>query len=123
MVLGMISQKTRINIVTKNVDSAAPQLGPNTLTSITVTKLEIATFTKLLPINMAATIRSSLVIRRKTELAPFIPLSAKCLARILFREIWEASAAEKKKEKTANAIRIITIGMEKSMCIKIVYGY
>ena len=82
-----------------------------------VAMLEIIIFTRLLPMSIAATTLSNLVIRRRALEAPLTPLSARCLARILFKAISEVSEAEKKKENTANTAMAIKVGTDKNVCI------
>ena len=116
-VFGLISQKINTKTVMPKVAITTPQLAPNMPMQITVAKLDIAIFTKLLPINIAATTLSNLVISRSAAFAPWTPWLTKCLALILFKEIRDVSERLKKKDNAANTIKIIKVGIDRKICI------
>jgi len=78
-------------------------------TNIAVTIADIAIFTKLFPINIAAINLSNFVIMRWISWARFTPWLIILRSRILLKAIMDVSDKEKKKDKAAKKNKLIAI--------------
>jgi len=103
----VISQKTRTKKAVIKVAAAVPHLNPKIGMQSAVIIADIATFTKLLPINRAAINLSILETIFCICLALLTPWETIWRKRILLKAIIEVSEAERKNEKTARIKNII----------------
>jgi len=106
-ILGVISQKIKRKNVVQKVAITVPQLKPNIGIHNPVTIADMAVFTKSFPMTMAAMNLSNFVVKFWMLCALLIPFETIWRSLSLLKAIIEVSETAKKKDNTANIIKIV----------------